>query len=103
MKVIKPGLTYDLQNLDNSEALQRIQFPHKEPNPDGSKNLITIQDGTTNEEVIRMLIDRLNYQHSKFPSRETALAITKQEESLMWLEKRTADRKKRGVEGQHKA
>ena len=35
-------------------------------------------------------------------SRETALAITKIEEAVMWLDKRTADRKERGVEGTSK-
>jgi len=46
-----------------------------------------------------MLIDRMNYLQSKFPCRENAIVITKLEESLMWLNKRTADRLKRGVEG----
>lgn len=33
------------------------------------------------------------------PSRETSMAITKLDEALMWLEKRTKDRNARGVEG----
>jgi len=37
----------------------------------------------------------------KFPCRENAIVITKLQESLMWLEKRTADRKKRNAEGKH--
>lgn len=48
-----------------------------------------------------VLIDRMNYLQGKFPCRENAIVITKLEESLMWLEKRTNDRKKRGVEGKH--
>ena len=45
----------------------------------------------TNEEVLAMLIDRMNYLQGKFPCRENALVITKLEESLMWLNKRTSD------------
>jgi hypothetical protein len=63
-------------------------------------------DGVTNEEVLRVLIHRLHYLNEawgnppgKFRCRENSLAITKLEEALMWLEKRTADRVARGVEG----
>lgn len=63
-------------------------------------------DGTTNEDVIRVLIHRIAYlnekwQNGKFRCRENSLAITKLEEALMWLEKRTADRMNRQVEGTH--
>lgn len=37
--------------------------------------------------------------NSKFPCRENSLAITKLEEAMMWLEKRTRDREGRRVEG----
>ena len=58
--------------------------------------------GSTNEVVMRVLIDRLKKLEAKFPCRENSIAITKLEEALMWLHKRTEDRIKRGVEGQHK-
>ena len=45
-----------------------------------------------NEEVLEMLIDRLTFLQAAFPCRENAIVITKLEESLMWLNKRTADR-----------
>jgi hypothetical protein len=41
--------------------------------------------------------------NKKFPCRENAVAITKLDEALMWLEKREKDREKRGVEGTNKA
>jgi hypothetical protein len=63
--------------------------------------LITIHDGTTSEEVLRVLVDRTQFLQSKFPCRENAIAITKMEEALMWFEKQTADRTKRQVEGKH--
>jgi len=51
-----------------------------------------VMQGTTNEDILVMLIDRLNYLQSKLPCRENAIVITKLEESLMWLERRTANR-----------
>jgi hypothetical protein len=68
----------------------------------------TIQDGPVKEngvngcqvdtiiETARVMIDGLN---KKFPCRENALAITKLEEALMWLDKRRQDRVAREVEG----
>lgn len=41
----------------------------------------------------------LEYLNAKFPCRENAMTITKLDEALMWQEKRTKDRVKRGVEG----
>jgi len=41
------------------------------------------------------------YQSSKFKCRENAIAITKLEEALLWLNKRTMDRERRKVEGTH--
>ena len=100
MKIKVPGHTYELSNFENKESVgQTLQFIHKEPKL-GSE-LITISDGTTNEEVLEVLIDRMNFLQSKFPCRENAIVITKLEESLMWLNKRTQDRLKRNVEGKH--
>lgn len=99
MQVIIPGHRYELVNFESST--QVIQFIHKEPNVNNSNELQTVSDGTTNEEVLRMLIDRMQFLQSKFPCRENAIVITKLEESLMWLDKRTADRLARNVEGKH--
>jgi len=60
-------------------------------------------NGAFVETVIDACRQRIQfYQDSKFKCRENALAITKLEEALMWLNKRTTDREKRGVEGEHK-
>jgi hypothetical protein len=100
MEVIIPGHTYELPNFENkNEAGQILQFIHKVPVSEGSTELETVSDGTTNEALIEVLVDRLNYLQEKFPCRENAIVITKLEESLMWLNKRTADRVKRNVEG----
>ena len=59
-------------------------------------------NGVNNEDLIAMVIRRLEgFQNSEFRCRENAVAITKLEESLMWLRKRTNDREVRGVEGTH--
>lgn len=59
-------------------------------------------NGVMNEDLIAMVIDRLEYfQNSPFKCRENALAITKLEEALHWLRHRTTKREKRGVEGTH--
>lgn len=98
MKIITTGHQYQLASFEGSLP-QTLQFIEKVPVSDGSKELRTVHDGTTNEEVLKALIDRLQYLNGKFPCRENAIVITKLEESLMWLNKRTADRQVRSVEG----
>ena len=82
------------------EINQDIQFMHKAKN-EATGEFELVQSGTTNEEVIDMLIDRLNILNKKVPCRENSLAITKLEEARMWLYKRTQEREERGVEGTH--
>lgn len=102
MKVLVAGHTYELENFEKlKEVSQQLQFIHKEPAADNPTILDTVADGTTNEEVLEVLIDRMKFLQAKFPCRENAIVITNLEESLMWLNKRTADRIKRDVEGKH--
>lgn len=59
-------------------------------------------NGVGNEDLIAMIIDRLeHFQNSEFKCKENAMAITKLEEALLWLRKRTIGREERGVEGTH--
>jgi hypothetical protein len=59
-------------------------------------------NGVTNEDLLAMVLTRLeHFQESDFRCRENAIAITKIEESLLWLKKRTLDRETRNVEGTH--
>jgi len=52
------------------------------------------------EDLIAIVIDRLQcFQEGAYKCRENAIAITKLEEALLWLRKRTMDREKRNVEG----
>ena len=99
MKVLTEGHKYELENFENKESAgQVLQFIEKKP-ASGTDVMVTINDGTTNEEVLAVLIDRLNSLQAKFPCRENAIVITHLETALLWLEKRTANRKLRGVEG----
>jgi hypothetical protein len=100
MKVITEGHRYNLANFDDPDSKgQELQFIQKEPASEGSTELKLVADGTTNEEVLEVLINRLTYLQAKFPCKENACCITHLQEGLMWLEKRTRDRVKRQVEG----
>lgn len=59
-------------------------------------------NGITNEQLIAVLVHRLGVLNKAFPCRENSIAITHLETALLWLEKRTADREARGVEGQNR-
>ena len=60
-------------------------------------------NGVANEDLIVMVLRRLEgFQNSEFKCRENACAITKLEEALLWLRKRTMGRENRGVEGTNK-
>ena len=102
MKNLVAGYTYELSNFENKdEKGQVLQFIHKEPIEEGSTELKTVSDGTTNEEVLEALINRMNFLNGKFPCRENSIVITHLETALLWLEKRTNDRIKRNVEGKN--
>ena len=61
----------------------------------------SFDNGITLEEMLRVSIERLQDLNGRFACRENSIAITKMQEALMWLNARTADREKRGVEGKH--
>lgn len=57
-------------------------------------------NGCHNEDLLAIVIDRLRgFQSGPFRCRENALALTKLEDALHWLNHRTQERQKRGVEG----
>ena len=60
-------------------------------------------NGITQEALLAVVIDRLrSFQAGPFSCRENAIALTHCEEALMWLQRRTVARIKRGVEGTNK-
>ena len=87
---------YEVKPVDGSDRiLSHVNF-QKGPIKESGVN------GCCNEDLIAMIIDRLqSFQESPYKCRENALAITKLEEALQWLNWRTRGREKRNVEGTH--
>ena len=57
-------------------------------------------NGWSIEALIAIVEDRLiGFQSGPYACRENAVALTKIQEAMMWLQKRTLDRLRRGVEG----
>jgi hypothetical protein len=103
MKILTEGHKYELENHEHPINVpnQTLQFIEKQPAPEmfPSGSLITVNECTTNEDILAVLIDRMNYLQNKFSCRENAIVLTHLETALLWLGKRTADRKARKVEG----
>ncbi len=60
-------------------------------------------NGATNEVLLAIVVDRLqSFQKGGFSCRENAIALTKIEEALHWMQHRTEARIARGVEGETK-
>lgn len=102
MKILSTGHRYVLANVENKHLGQIIQFIEKEVDHNASDGaMFTVNDGTTNEEVISVLIDRMAYLQSQFPCEENGDAIACLEMALEKLEDRTRNRKERDVEGKN--
>lgn len=95
MKVLTPGHLYELDSMEETNP-QRLQFIQKEKNEAGQ--FVTVQDGTTNEEVLKVLIDRTKTLYDKLPSEETGKAIYHLNQALGWLLERTKNGLAQGVE-----
>ena len=88
--------TYTLNSFRAEGPTQEVSFYRL--NEDG-----TFEHGTTLEEMLRVCIERLKALNERFSCRGNALAITKMQEAVMWLNERTRERAARGVEGKHEA
>ncbi len=88
-------VTGDLYTITAGTKTTELAFQH---GPVGEHGI----NGLQNEPLIAVLVHRLGVLNKAFPCRENSVAITHLETALLWLEKRTADREKRGVEGQNK-
>lgn len=89
---------YVVINQKNGSQYASVNFQNGAINEAGGVN------GCHNEDLIAIVIDRLQgFQSGKFSCRENALALTKLEEALHWLNHRTNARIARGVEGTHAA
>ena len=100
MKTVVPGYVYELASHKPNGVTQLLEFVHKAPPAAGGDDrLEELDDGTTTEEVIMVLMDRLTFLNAKLPSAHNTRAIFNLRRALDDLHARTADRVKRGVEG----
>ena len=80
-----------------SDPVAVVRFQHGPRMADGS------MAGCTNAVLIAIMLDRLrSFQAGPFSCRENALAITKLEEALHWMEARARVRRRQGVLGKHR-
>jgi hypothetical protein len=87
---------YKIKKVDNGEELCDLVFQN------GPIKEVGI-NGIHNEDIITIVINRLeDFQMTNYSCEENNRAITKLQEALMWLRKRTDNRKMRGVEGTSK-
>lgn len=116
MKDIKP-IELDLSTGKYTTVYQEKEFTNNAPHyfevrsgkdtlaeinfQNGAIN-VTGVNGVMNEDLLSMVIVRLqHFQDTEWACKENAMAITKLEEALLWLRKRTMGREQRGVEGTH--
>lgn len=85
--------------------------PMAQDHPQGAINPFTVKfqngpikevgvNGASGEALLAIVEDRLkDFQSGPFACRENAVALTKIQEAMMWLHRRTNERMQRGVEG----
>jgi len=89
------GYQIDLEDLAYGVHLEGPPIQFQEGNPSDGIN------GISNEALLAIVADRLRgFDAGPFRTRENSLAITHLELVLFYLQKRTAERVARGVEGQ---
>ena len=90
-KIIKEDdNTYDIVKVSNSTAMVSIKFQN------GATQETEI-NGIFMEDLLHIVKDRLEgFNQGKWRCKENSMAITNIEEALLWLNKRTADRKDSG-------
>ena len=85
---------YVIVNKENEEVYSRVSFQN------GAIKEAVGVNGCHQEDLLAIVRDRLeHFQAGDYSCRENALALTKIEEAIHWLNHRTAARDKRGVEG----
>jgi hypothetical protein len=74
-----------------------IHFQNGPRNEEGSI------EGVLDVDLLEIVLDRLkSFQSGPYATRENAIAITKIEEALLWMNKRVEDRIEAGTLGTHK-
>jgi tryptophan 2,3-dioxygenase len=88
MKILDPGHRYELTAGDTLHFLQK----------EGTK---VVRDGTTNEELLQVLIHRVTEAYQQLPCKESIRALHDLRHALVTFRLRTARRVAAKVEGTH--
>ena len=84
-------------NFEGDQTAAVILFQNGPISADGNG-----VNGITHEALLAILADRLrSFQEGPYRCKENACALTHIEEAMMWLQRRTLARMRRGVEGTH--
>lgn len=99
-----PGHHYEVHNVEKipGDETQHIRFVQKVRPDDMSGRLVTLKNGTTNEALLQVLIDRIEFLDGYLSDRHNKNVLHHLKEALWNLDQRTAERMRRGVEGTHK-
>lgn len=80
--------------FEQSDIMGKIDFQH------GPRNNSESEPGVLDTDLLEVVRDRLvAFNKGEFATRENAIAITKIEEALLWMNKRVEDRAERDVLG----
>ena len=89
--------TFGYDSFKSEDIVAEIFFQH---GPRAEENSV---HGVLDTDLLEIVRDRLKaFNQGEYATRENACAITKIEEALLWLRKRTMGRENRGVEGTNK-
>ncbi len=92
------GACHEYEISHSNMPPTRISFQNGPINEDGNG-----VNGLTHEVLLAIVADRLRgFQAGPYSCKANACALTKIEEAQHWLQHRTLERMRRGVEGTHK-
>lgn len=97
MRITTDGYEYQVVNMHNPNLMQTICFIHKALDKDNK--LVIIKDGTTNEEILKVMINRLQYLDKLVPDAHNTISITLLKSVLEHMKQRTRERQEQGIEG----
>lgn len=100
-KAVDAGHSYKLAHHEG-DSFETINFIKKEQQGKEGDPLTTVQNGTTNEAVLEMMLDRLQHLNNIMHDELNDKAIAKIKDALECLYRRTRKRETRGVEGTDK-
>lgn len=105
MRSLDDGHRYEAEAHQGEGPPQAIQFVKKQMVTDahGNREFVTVTPGTTNEELLRIVADRIAKLNAKASCVENHTALGHLHLALAALESRTRDRRARNVEGTPKA